>query len=302
MKKWTLMLLGCCASLMMWSCKGKDAPATTSENEETSTALNVKVPTVQKFVITTQDDMPLLKAPDPNSPHLINCMEDEESDMIDFRYQWSDDKVPQGYVTHTQSTYAGQVFAVLGEEGDYWRVSVKDGSVDVEAAYLLKSATEDIEPEPITAELMEQVASEIGLTSLVKTEGKYKGLSMQIEVNELWGEEKLWVGQLTNGIIVTPQSRISLIEYSETDTAINYSQDSERGVLFTYPKSMAKTTEEGYVMNFDPSKLTDDQIAQLLDKQDAATSTASSPTYIVCTYYFPMLEWKTPQFWLKAEE
>lgn len=302
MKKWSFFLLGCCASLLMWNCKGKDAAATTSENEEAPTVLNVKVPKVDKFVITTQEEAPLLKTPDPSSPHLVNCIEDEESDMVDFRVQWSNDNVPKGYVAHPINAYAGRVFAVLGEEGNYYRVSVKERNENIEAAYLLKSATEDIEPEPLTAELIEQMASETGLTTLVKTEGKYKGLVMQTEVDELWGEETLWVGVLTNGMVAYPESHVNLIEYSETCTAIDYSKNQERGILFTYPKSTAKVTEEGYVMNLDPAKLSDDQIAQLLDKQDAAASSASSPTYIVCTYYFPMLEWKTPQFWLRAEE
>ena len=299
MKKLAIILLGCCVSLMLWNCKGKSSDGSSDVDNALAERMGLKeVPKVEKFVVVTADQTPVLREPAKGSAILVNCMEDMESDMADSRVQWSDEKVPRGYSNNDWDRYAGTVLAVLGEEGDYYKVSVKDREwCDIESGYVLKSDTEEMKPEAVTAEWIEESAEQTWMPTVVKKEGKYKGLVIRVEVNELWGEETLWVGVLKDGVIYYPDGFVGLI--ADCDTAdelvfrpAGYVDDIN--LQLQYPKSVSKLNEFGEVMSLDPAKLTDEQIEQILEEL------GKRPTeYIGCEYSFPMTEGQTALFWLK---
>ena len=302
MKQMTLLAMGLCASLMLWNCKGK-APEGT-EQEETDNVLNVTVPQVEKFVVITAEETPVFKAADESSPHLVNCMEDIESDMAAFQVQWSDEKVPKGYSSSPASGYASNVYAVLGEEDNFYKVSILDKDpnwgCDIEVGYIRKADTEEMKPEPVTVELIETPSEWDWFPTVIKKDGKYKDLVMSIEVNELWGEETLQIGVLTDGVIVTPEENVVLLagcndQAKELDFEVD---DDPRGALFSYPKSMAKLTEEGETMCLDPAKLTDEQIGQILEKM---AQRKSDDKCVKCDYFFPMTDGKYTSFWLPCK-
>lgn len=299
MKKSMFFVLGLCVPLMLCNCTNKSAE---SSEEESSNVLGVTVPKVEKFVVITADETPVFKAADENSPYLVNCMEDIESDMADFQVQWSDEKVPKGYTSSSAGGYASNVYAVLGEEGDFYKVSIVDKNpewgCDIEAGYIRKVDTEDMTPEPVTVELIETPVEWEWYPTVIKKDGKYKNLVMSVEVNELWGTETLEIGVLTDGVIVVPEGNIAQLGgCSDQAQDLDFDvKDNVGDLLFCYPKSLAKLSEEGEAMCLDPAKLTDEQIDQILGKMALRKS-----EYVKCEYFFPMTDGKYNSFWLKCE-
>lgn len=298
MKKLAIILLGCCVSLMLWNCKGKSSDGSSDVDNALAERMGLKeVPKVEKFVVVTADQTPVLREPAKGSAILVNCMEDMESDMADSRVQWSDEKVPRGYSNNDWDRYAGTVLAVLGEEGDYYKVSVRDREwCDIESGYVLKSDTEEMMPEAVTAEWIETSAEQAWMPTVVKKEGKYKGLVIRVEVNELWGEETLWVGVLKDGAIYYPEGFYGFISGGGTEGLEFHPDGFADGldIMFIYPKSVSKVNEYGDVISLDPAKLTDEQIEQILEEL------GKRPTeYVGCEYSFPMTEGQSALFWLK---
>lgn len=298
MKKYAIMLLGCCVSLLLWNCKGKGSDGSSDAENALAERMGLNaVPKVEKFVVVTAEKTPVLREPAKGSAKLVNCMEDMESDMADSRMQWSDEKVPKGYSNNDWDRYAGTVLAVLGEEGDYYKVSVRDREwCDIESGYVLKSDTEEMMPEAVTAEWIETSAEQAWMPTVVKKEGKYKGLVIRVEVNELWGEETLWVGVLKDGAIYYPEGFYGFISGGGTEGLEFHPDGFADGldIMFIYPKSVSKVNEYGDVISLDPAKLTDEQIEQILEEL------GKRPTeYVGCEYSFPMTEGKSALFWLK---
>lgn len=266
MRKSFLMMLGMIASLMTWSCTSNaksNQPAGGSDN-----VLGIKVPKIEAFVRVTSDEgADVFKSASANSPWLVIWLsEDEEEGEVQVDVTWSDEEVPSECTAEKSVEYAGETLLLLGEEGDFWKVNIyKSYAPDLEVGYIRKSDAEVVKFEPLTVDMIKAPNQWKLSPTIVKTEGKYAGLVMDIGSDEEWGEEWIDVGVFVDGMIVSPESSMVTLRRDDELKEIKCEFDKESGnVLLRYPESMLMDDEDGYGNWFDPAKLTDKQIGQIL--------------------------------------
>lgn len=175
--------------------------------------------------------------------------------------------MPSEFSTEKSLEYAGNLLMLLGEEGNFWKVNIfKSYAPELEVGYLRKSDAEPVKFEPLTADMIKAPNKHKLSPTIVKTTGKFAGLVIDVGSDEAWGEEWLDVGVLADGMIVAPtSSEVTLIRNDEL-TSVKCEFDTESGcVLMYYPESMLMDNEDGFGRWFDPAKLTDKQIEQMLE-------------------------------------
>ena len=152
---------------------------------KTESVINVSLPPFQKFVVVTVEESVLLKTPSEDSPNLVRWIESDcESDDFENIYQWSDQPGKPGFELSTDiMASAGSVYPVLGEEGDYFKVSPLTKWCDVESAFIPKSDVGDIECAPVKADMLE--SEDFYLLCRVVKDGKYKDIVLMDENDEL---------------------------------------------------------------------------------------------------------------------
>ena len=286
-----LVVLGMLLPTMTANCsdkktaeKAENAEATAETTAKKESVINLSAPPFQKFVVVTKSDQGLYKKADTNSPTLMRWDEaDCESDFCEIVYQWSDQPEKPGFELSTDIiTWEGRVFPVLGEEGDFYKVSVLSKWCDIKSAYIQKASVGDIETAPINADMMEMMEEEVGLKCRVIKEGKYKNIVLIDEYNELEGET-LQVGVINDGILAIPVVYCidsNLIDDQAESIVIN---DSEDGISLSFNKSVAMATEDGSdTYQLDLKKLSDEQVAKIVD-----TVTKRKPEYVNYMYQVP---------------
>ena len=302
MKKLALYALGFCESLMFMNCKGQASGGTpegevVGDSVQTGNVLNVVEPTVQKFVRVVNENSEIFRYADVESPWLVTWMEDLESDMAIIVDKWSNENVPDGYSCDESFAYPGQVFAVLGEEGDFYQVSIYNNNCDIEYGFVKKADVEDVEPETATAEALEEFDSDIeGMDMKIFKEGKYKGLVLRVLQDELHGTS-LEVGVLMDGYLAFPELNHGEIDCDPDVKELTFMEKAKEGELqyyFKYPKSMARWPEENFLEGFDFDTLTDEQIGKIVqDMKDRKSE------FVKYDYLIPGAEGGLLSFWMK---
>lgn len=277
-RKNLLMMLGMIVSLMSWNCDG---------NAKSDNVLGVKVPKIEKFVrVTTDEGADIFKSASADSPwRVIWLGEDEEDGQVQVDETWSDVKVPSEYTAEKSVEYTGDCLPLLGEDDDFWKVYIyKDYAPDLEVGYIRKSDAEVVPFEPITADMIQE-QGKLSPTVL-KKEGKFAGLVMDVGSDEEWGEEWIDVGVLVDGMIVAPEtSMVSMMRDDEVKEVEFVYDKKEDVVRMRYPESMMKEDEEGLGSQwFDPAKLTDQQIEQMLK----ALGQKKKSEWVKCECRIPM--------------
>lgn len=294
MKNLFLLLLGMMIPILTANCSNKK-PAGKAETAEatakTESVIKLSTPQFQKFVVVTVEDeaegTPLLKEPNDNSPSLQRWLESNcESDFCEQKYLWTDQPRPQGFDLGTDAIAGvGRIFPVIGEEGNYYKVSILNKWCDIESAYISKADVGDIEMSPINADMLEKNGDEIGLKCRVLKDGKYKGIAICDSYDELDGET-LQVGVLQDGALVIPVTyNIDCQMIPELEETTDNFEIREEGNNFfiKYNKSLSVVAEEEInARQLDPKKLDDKQIAKIID-----TLTKKKPEYVECMYHFP---------------
>jgi hypothetical protein len=292
MKNRFFVLLGVLIPMLTANCSDKktvEKAETTEATAKTESVINVSKPPFQKFVVVTVEDeaegTPLLKEPKNDSPSMQRWLESDcESDFCEEKYQWSDQSRPQGFDLGTDAIAGpGRVFPLLGEEGDYYKVSTLGKWCDIESAYILKSDVGEIEMKPITADMLEGDGEESSLTYRVMKDGKYKDIVIGYEYDELNGET-LQVGLLRDGALVTP---VTYMIDSQLNTELNDIEITESDGTFSlkYGQSLSVVTdEETNSRQLDIKKLSNKQIEKIID-----TVTKKKPEYVECMYHFPAM-------------
>lgn len=306
MKNIFLMLICVMIPMLTANCSDKKTVEKTETTEATAKAgnvINVSAPPFQKFVVVTVENeaegTPLLKEPNDNSPSLQRWFESDcESDFCEQKYLWTDQPRPQGFDLGTDAIAdPGRVFPVLGEEGNYYKVSILNKWCDIESAYISKADVGDIEMSPIDASLLEKIGDEMNLKCRVLKDGKYEGIAICDSYDELDGET-LQVGVLLNGVLVTPVTyNIDCQMIPESEKATDNVEIREEGNNFfiRYNKSLSEVAEEEInARQLDPKKLDDKQIAKIID-----TVTKKKPEYVECMYHFPAMGMRS--FYYKAK-
>lgn len=302
MKKLALYALGLCVSLMFMNCKGQASGGNSDggavgDSVQAGNILNVGEPTVEKFVRVVKENSEIFRYADPESPWLVTWMEDLESDMAIIVDKWSNEDVPDGYSCDESFAYPGQVFAVLGEEGDFYKVSIYNDNCDIESGFVKKADVEDVEPETATADALEEIDSEIeGMDMKIFKEGKYKGLVLRVLQDELHGIT-LEVGVLMNGCLAFPELNRGEIFCDRNVKELTFMGKAKEGELqyyFKYPKSMACWPEQDFMEGFDFDKLTDEQIGKIVQDMKERKS-----EFVKYDYLIPGAEGGLLSFWMK---
>ena len=249
---------------------------------KTESVINVSLPPFQKFVVVTVEESVLLKTPSEDSPNLVRWIESDcESDDFENIYQWSDQPGKSGFELSTDiMASAGTVYPVLGEEGDYFKVSTLTKWCDMESAFIPKSDVGDIECAPVKADMLE--SEDFYLLCRVVKDGKYKDIVLMDENDELAGET-LQVGVLKDGVVALPFAyNIDCNLHNDQQEGILIGE-TEGSFMLSYNKSLAKATEDGYESyQLDLKKLSMKQIAQIVD-----TVIKKKPEYTEFMYQFP---------------
>lgn len=280
-----VVLWGILVPFLTANCSDKktvEKAETAETTTKTESVITVAAPPFQKFVVVTVEEEALRKKADTNSPNLVRWIESDcESDYCENIYQWSDQPGKQGFELSTDIiACAGKIFPVLGEEGDFYKVSTITRWCEIESAYIPKASVGDIECAPITADMLE--ADDIYFQCRVMRDGKYKDIVFIEEYNELDGEY-IHVGVLNDGVVATPlvyNMYSCLFDNQKEDLIID---DSEDEITIKYNKSLALPAEEGgepYQINL--KKLSAEQMANIVDKV-----TKRKPEYVEFMYHFP---------------
>ena len=280
-----IVLCGMLMPLLTTNCSDKktaEKAETAETTAKTESVIKVSAPPFKNFVVVTTEDAGLYKKADTNSPTLTQWIEAEcESDYCENFYQWSDQPAKSGFELSTDIlAYAGRIFPVLGEEGDFYKVYTFNEWCEIESAYISKNCVGDIECSPIKAETLE--AEDNYFKCRVMKDGKYKDIVLMDEFNELEGET-LKVGVLNDGVVVIPiaYSMDSYLENEQKEDILI--QEEENNHYLRYNKSLAVATAEEYESyQLDLKKLSSEQIAKIID-----TVTKKKPEYVNCMYHFP---------------
>ena len=284
--KTNLLLVPCTLLLMLLaSCNGKDAPK--SEN-----LFNIELPSFEKLVVTTADETAIYKEASTDSPTLVQWIEDIESDMADVQSKWSDEPGLEGYHDYPDQLFTDAVVPVIGEEGDFYKISNYDDFIyygETNEGYILKVNVSDATPEPLTAE--SPVLNEKGdwMNFYIVKEGKYKNMVFRAKLGELTGD-MLHVGVLLeNGCVAFPQNYSFMLGVNDVATDINIQPYDFNNMKYElgFPPSMYYDNPETYIRLFDPSRLSEEQIENIFN-----TVNGTEPGDIEYMYYFPKMDMK----------
>ena len=301
MKNFSFIALGLFVSLMMWNCKGQATSGNGTDGADsvvaTENPLKVGMPDMVKFVRVVADEgTPVHMEANENSPWRVLWMEDMESDMADIVYMWSDVTVPEDYRSDAAPAYAGDVLAVVGEEGDFYKVSIRNKYNSHDYGYVKKADVEDVEAEPMN---LDDLLEEIEYIHIrVVKDGKYKGLVLRSIMDELEGD-RFEVGVMLDNVLAFPEENSFMIACDPDVKELTFMADvpnNNSPNYFTFPKSMAFMNEEGYPEGFDPEKLTDEQIERIV--KDAMKVESE---FVMYEFVIPMTEGGVRAFWLKSK-
>jgi hypothetical protein len=303
MKKIGFFVMVLCASMMMWNCKGGTSVGSGQAEGDSAVAgnpLHIGMPVVEKFVrVTSEENATVYKSASVDSPCRVLWMEDLESDMADIVEKWSDEKVPQNYNSDEYPAYAGEVLAVLSEEGDFYKVSIYNDRCDAECGYVKKADVSDVAPEKVTDDMLAEMIDMFEWVRVkIVDKGKFKGLVLRSTQDELEGE-RLDVGVMLDGVLAFPEHASFFIDYSPEIQELTFvkPEPGEFPLYFKYPKSMAIWNDEyEYSQGLNPETLTDEQIERIVEDVLKQKS-----EYMKYDFSIPNTEGGIMTFWLKSK-
>lgn len=289
MRKFVVVLLGVLIPTLTANCSNKKnaekaETAETAEVSETNeSVIKVSMPPFKKFVMVNVEESALYKETDTTSPTLVSWGESDcESDFCEMVYQWSDQPGKEGFELDTDIRVGeGMFYPVLDEEKDFYKVGTLNLWCEIESAYILKKEVKLAETAPIKADELEKNKELFYDRYRVLRDGKYKGVVLCDALSELSGET-LSVGVLVDGVLLTP------VVY-EIDTYLNteqqegiYIREEEGRFTLSFNKSMDAAGEDDYDPRLDLQKLSDKQIAEIVE-----TVIKKKPELVRCMYLFP---------------
>lgn len=297
MKKFGFVLLGVMIPVLTAdSSNMKNAEKTeTAETAETAvvsamgamseSVMKVSMPPFKKFVEVSVEESALYKRPDTKSPTLVSWYEaDCESEFCEQIYQWSDQPGKEGFELDTDiKASEGAFYPVLDEDNDFYRVCTLNKWCTIESAYIPKSDVKIVETAPIKADELEKNKEWFYHKYRVLRDGKYKGVVLCDELDELTGET-FRVGLLADGAVLTPVVyEMGAYRNSEQQEGIDIREENGMFTL-SFNKSMEAAGKNDFDPRLDLNKLSDEQIAKIVD-----TVCKKKPGLVSCLYLFPSL-------------
>lgn len=289
MRKFVVVLLGVLIPTLTANCSNKknaekaEIAKTAEVSEMNESVIKVSMPPFKKFVMVNVEESALYKETDTTSPTLVSWGESDcESDFCEMVYQWSDQPGKEGFELDTDIRVGeGMFYPVLDEEKDFYKVGTLNLWCEIESAYILRKEVKLAETASIKADELEKNKELFYDRYRVLRDGKYKGVVLCDALSELSGET-LSVGVLVDGVLLTP------VVY-EIDTYLNteqqegiYIREEEGRFTLSFNKSMDAAGEDDYDPRLDLQKLSDKQIAEIVE-----TVIKKKPELVRCMYLFP---------------
>ena len=244
--------------------------------------LSVEKPAWKKFIVVTSQNVPLHKDASSGSPQLMEALENSESCMADREFRWEDQGKKRGYTLCPYNLEKNVVLPVLDETDTWYKVQVDDAMIGViEAAYIQKEWTREIQPEPITEEVLARMGKTMQRCDHVVKSGKLKNLCLTTRFHETDGEF-FEVGVLIDGALIYPQHKgVFLKQDGPSGVDFQKNVDYDNYTLI-YGEDCQMNIDE-YSKIFDPRKLTDEKIKQIFESVNQVNPSAP----IEVEYYFP---------------
>lgn len=223
--------------------------------------IKVTKPPFKKFVRVKQNTE-IYQQPRSNSSVMVAWVEECEGEDCDILYRWSDEPGKPEYQRETMQAYEDRLFPVLGETDGYYLVSTLTPGCDIESGYVSKACVSDIDYVRLKPDSVESRLP--GWFWLYVKDGKYKGLLLMYEEDELWGE-RLSVGVILDSCVAIPcaYSMECNKDFEIQEAAEGIQINKIDGyITLSYAKRMTEN-EEG--QHLDVKKLSTAQISIIVD-------------------------------------
>ena len=226
----------------------------------TENHFEVKVPTWEKFIMVTAEDVNLRKEPNVNSEKLmIEDLSVPETDMIGYRQFWSDMKSTKNiYPFHLEKDYT--ICPVISETDDWYQIYVyNEYWSKAETAYIMKKFCKEVIPDRLNKEIIASINnSRFGAYYKFPFSGKYKGYCIHAIPEGMDIRPELKIGKIVNNVIVYPTF--------EDDVLVGHYSGDDANVDFVQNESYNASFSEEYMLEYgcvNPKKLNEEQIERI---------------------------------------
>lgn len=226
----------------------------------TENHFEVKVPTWEKFIMVTAEDVNLRKEPNVNSDKLmVEDLSVPETDMIGYRQFWSDMKSTRYiYPFHLEKDFS--VCPVISETDEWYQIYVyNEYWSKAETAYIMKKFCKEVAPDVLDKETVTSINnSRFGVYYAFPSSGKYKGYCVQAIPEGMDILPELKIGKIVDNVIVYPafEDDVLVRLYDGDDATVDFVQDESYNASFS----------EKYMLEYgcvNPKKLDEKQIDRL---------------------------------------
>ena len=146
----------------------------------------------------------------------------------------------------------------------WYKVGTLKRWCEIESAYIPKSEVKTVETAPIKADELEKNKEWFYHRYRVLRDGKYKGVVLCDELDELSGET-FSVGLLADGVLLTPVVyEMNAYMNTQQQESVCIQEEDGRFTLI-YNKSMDAAGENDFDPRLDLNKLSNEQIAKIVE-------------------------------------
>lgn len=160
----------------------------------------VEIPSLDKLVKVTTDDVNIRKEPNAKSPRLVTQFDEDGCMDCPATIVWLNRPLKKN--ENAASPSEDEVFPLIEESGDWYKIQINDYRLNYlnTPAYIMKKFCKVEKTRPLTLPSPEWIN-----VVMVKT-GKYTGLCLQCYVSDFEDVCDFRLGKYTNGMFVFPYS------------------------------------------------------------------------------------------------
>ena len=193
----------------------------------TENHFEVKVPTWEKFIMVTAEDVNLRKEPNVNSDKLMSVYDGYGG--CEFYWPSSKPKYYDGPLSDKNVhhlTPGFEILPVINEVGDWYQVYVISLSAasDVEIAYIMKKYCKVMEPRKMDENAIQYLENNLNDKYLFLQSGKFKGYSLaSLESDDVETYKRLKIGKVLENAMVYPEFA-TIIQKKEFKEGMDYTK------------------------------------------------------------------------------
>ena len=281
-KKWLLPVGGVIVlALLIWGA------FTVFGSNKGNDLLPVQKPAWEKFVVVLNDEVAVFKEAKTISPQLQIMQENLDSDAAAQYFKWSDDSDKRGYSSSNYLLSRNKILPVVGEEGEWYKVTVSAEYVGTVDCYIQKTYCREVKPEPITPEVLNGMKSYNWYTAFygLQTDGKLKNICFVSVMGEMEGEW-LDVAVLYDGVLINPLTKRISTQLNHNENADPLVVSSENGYTCLY---YSDSMTDNYVL--DARRISQEAKSSKIDLNHLFESIPTSQSSIQqVSYYFPEID------------